>query len=95
LLRGPLGLTKIAQTKGLLGTVQTVLCIGEGRWCRLLRARRAGGADGLTGIAHFLCGNAGTSGQCQHQTGNYKPSPAGMLPAIHAIISDAAKPRQD
>ena len=95
LLRGPSGLTEVALAQGFLGNFQTVLCVSECRGCRLLRARRAGGADGLTGIAHFLCGNASTSGQCQHQTGNYKPSPARMLPAIHAIISDAANPRQD
>jgi hypothetical protein len=95
LLRGPSGLTEVALAQGFLGNFQTVLCISECRGCRLLRASGTGGADGLSGIAHFLCGNASTSGQCQHQTGNYKPSPARMLPAIHAIISDAANPRQD
>ena len=95
MLRGPSGLTEVALAQGFLGNFQTVLCIGECRGCRLLRASGTGGADGLSGIAHFLRGNASTSGQCQHQTGNYKPSPARMLPAIHAIISDAANPRQD
>lgn len=95
LFRGPSGLTEIALAKGFFGAVQTVLCVGERCGRRLLCTRRAGGADGLSGVAHFLGRNAGARGQRKHQTGDYKPSPAGMLPAIHAIISDAAKPRQD
>jgi hypothetical protein len=95
LLRGPSGLTEVALPQGFLGTAQTVLCIGERGWSRFLCPGRAGSADGLSGVAHFLGRNAGASGQRKHQTGYYKPSPAGMLPAIHAIISDAADLRQD
>jgi len=71
------------------------LRIGEGCGCGLLGTGRAGGADSLSGVAHFLGGNAGARGQGKHQTGYHKPSPAEMLPAIHAIISDAANWRQD
>jgi hypothetical protein len=35
----------------------------EIRGCRRRRARRPGGGDGLTSVAHFLHGSAGASGE--------------------------------